>query len=152
MPTTEASPSSQEAFEQDLAEHLQTRKQTERESLTADEIRQGVSFDRLETLAQQLHLRQETLTRVLGISERTLQRRNEQGHLSATESDRFERLMRVYRHALRAFDDDLEDARDWLTSSKSALDGETPIEHLDTEPGTQIVLQMLIVIDQTIPA
>ena len=152
MPTTEASSSSQETFEQNLADHLQTKQHTERTSLTADEIRQGVSFDRLETLARRLHLSQESLTQVLGVSERTLQRRNEQGHLSATESDRFERLLRVYRHALRAFDDNLDDVRDWLTSPKSTLDGETPIEHLDTEPGTQAVLQMLIVIDQTIPA
>lgn len=68
------------------------------------------------------------------------------------DSDRFIRLLRVYRRAMDAFDGDMDDARDWLTSPKRALDGNTPVEHLDTETGTQVVLQMLTVIDQTMPA
>jgi uncharacterized protein (DUF2384 family) len=51
-----------------------------------------------------------------------------------------------------AFDGDMGEARDWLTSPNRTLDGNTPVEHLDTETGTQVVLQMLTVIDQTMPA
>lgn len=153
MPAAEpTSPSSQDAFEQALADHLRERQRTAASALTADEIRQGVPLERLDDLARRLHLTQETLTHVLGVSERTLQRRKETGRLSATESDRFERLLRIHRLALRAFDDNEDEARDWLTTPKRALDDETPVEHLDTEPGTQAVTEMLVVIDQTMPA
>lgn len=153
MPSAEqTSLPSQKAFEQALTDRLNETSQAPGPTLTAEEIRQGVSFQHLEELARRLSLTQETLTHVLGVSERTLQRRKETGRLSASESDRFERLLRIYRLALRAFDDDLEETRDWLTTPKRALDGETPVEHLDTEPGMQTVTEMLIVIDQTIPA
>lgn len=153
MPTAEpTSPLSQDAFEQALADRLGEQQQAAASALTADEIRQGVPFERLEEIARRFRLTQETLTRILGVSERTLQRRKETGRLSATESDRFERLLRIHQLALRAFDDNLEEARDWLTTPKRGLEGETPVEHLDTEPGTQAVTEMLIVIDQTMPA
>lgn len=145
-------PTSQDAFEQALADRLDETLETTGSSLTANEIREGVPFHRLDDLACRLHLTQETLTHILGVSERTLQRRKETGRLNPVESDRFERLLRIYRLTLRAFDDNQDEARDWLTTAKRTLDGETPVEHLDTEPGTQAVMEMLIVIDQTMPA
>jgi putative toxin-antitoxin system antitoxin component (TIGR02293 family) len=153
MPTAEStSPLSQDAFEQALANRLRERQPTTLPALTTDEIRQGVPFERLDDLARRLRLTQATLTHVLGVSERTLQRRKETGRLSATESDRFERLLRIHQLALRAFDDNEDEARDWLTTPKRALDDETPVEHLDTEPGAQAVAEILIVIDQMMPA
>jgi putative toxin-antitoxin system antitoxin component, TIGR02293 family len=150
MPTTKESPS-QDAFEQALEDRLRSTEGTD-SALTSQQIRQGIPFDRLQRLAERLTLTQQTLTRVLGISERTLQRRKEAGRLSPEESDRVERLLRIWRLALRAFDDEEDDARAWLTTPKRALDDETPVEHLDTEPGARAVSEMLIVIDQTIPA
>lgn len=150
MPTTKESPS-QDAFQQALKARLQDRDEAA-PTLTSQEIREGIPFERLQRLAERLALTQETLTRVLGISERTLQRRKETGRLHPEESDRVERLSRVWRLALRAFDDEADDARAWLTTPKRALDDETPVEHLDTEPGVRAVSEMLIVIDQTIPA
>ena len=149
MPTTKESPS-QDAFEQALKARLQDQQTAS--SLTSQEIREGLPFERLQRLAERLALTQETLTRILGISERTLQRRRKSGRLSPEESDRVERLLRIWRLALRAFDDEEDEARAWLTTPKRALDDETPVEHLDTEPGARAVFEMLIVIDQTIPA
>ena len=149
MPTTKESPS-QDAFEQALKARLQDQQTAS--SLTSQEIREGLPFERLQRLAERLALTQETLTRILGISERTLQRRRKSGRLSPEESDRVERLLRIWRLALRAFDDEEDEARAWLTTPKRALDDETPVEHLDTEPGARAVSEMLIVIDQTIPA
>lgn len=150
MPAAEPRKISQEAFEQ----ALENRLNVQRGGLgtTAHEIRRGMPFEQLETITRHLELTQETITRVLGISERTFQRRKESGRLNPAESDRFGRLARVYHLALHAFDDDQEEARHWLTTSKRVLDGETPVEHLDTEPGERTVEQMLIMIDQTIPA
>lgn len=150
MPTTNESPS-QDAFEQSLKDRLHDRGGAD-SALTSQEIRLGIPFEHLQRLAERLALTQETLTRVLGISERTLQRRKESGRLSPEESDRVERLLRIWRLALRAFDDEEEDARAWLTAPKRTLNDETPMEHLDTEPGARTVAEMLIVIDRTIPA
>ena len=150
MATTKESPS-QDAFEQALKDHLHDRDGAD-PALTSREIREGIPFERLQRLAEHLALTQEILTRVLGISERTLQRRKDTGRLNPEESDRVERLLRVWRLALRAFDGEEKDARAWLTSPKRALDGETPVEHLDTAPGARTVAEMLIVIDQTFPA
>ena len=150
MATTKEPPS-QDAFERALEDRLRNQEGAG-STLTSREIREGISFDHLQQLAEDLDLTQETLTRVLGISERTLQRRKDTGRLNLEESDRVERLLRVWRLALRAFDGEEKDARAWLTSPKRALDGETPVEHLDTAPGARTVAEMLIVIDQTFPA
>lgn len=149
MPT--ADETSQDAFDRALKDRLRNQREDET-VLTSREIRRGVSVERLQRLADRLDLTQKTLTRVLGISERTLQRRKDAGRLTPRESDRLERLLRVWRLALRAFDNDENEARAWLTTPKRALDGELPVEHLDTEPGARAVAEMLVVIDQTFPA
>ena len=149
MPATKEAKTSQEAFEAGLAQRLQNRRSS---GLRAEDIREGVPFSRLEAVSGKLGLTQETQARVLGMSMRTLQRRRKSGRLNAAESDRFGRLERLYQRALCAFDDDEEEARYWLTTPKRAFEGETPIEHLDTEPGARAAEEMLIVIDQTIPA
>lgn len=146
MPTGDET--SQDAFRRALKDRLRNQQR----GLTSREIRRGVSIERLQRLADRLDLTQETLTRVLGISERTLQRRKDAGRLNPRESDRVERLLRIWRLALRAFDNDENEARAWLTTPKHALDGESPVEHLDTEPGARAIAEMLVVIDQTIPA
>lgn len=150
-PAEQATTPSQQDFQRALEGHLQAQ-ETRLSTLSESDIRQGVPFEQLETLARTLDLTQETLTHILGTSERTLQRRKREGRLKPAESDRFGRLARVYERALRAFDGDQEEAHYWLTTPKRALGGEPPVEHLDTEPGTQAVLEMLVVIDQTIPA
>lgn len=150
MPTTKEPPS-QDAFEQALEDRLRDQEGAD-STLTSREIREGIPFERLRRFANRLELTQETLTHVLGISERTLQRRKDTGRLNPEESDRVERLLRIWHLALRAFDDEAEDARAWLTTPKRALGDEPPVEHLDTEPGARAVSEMLIVVDQTIPA
>lgn len=147
-----ADETSQDEFERALKDRLRNQQDDTDRGLTSREIRRGVSFERLQRLADRIGLTQETLTRVLGISERTLQRRKEEGRLNPRESDRVERLLRVWRLALRAFDDDEEEARTWLTTPKRTLDDESPVEHIDTEPGARAVTEMLVVIDQTMPA
>lgn len=150
MPT--ADETSQDAFERALKNRLHDQPEDTGRALTSREIRRGIPVERLQRVADRLDLTQETLIRVLGISERTLQRRKDAGRLNSRESDRVERLLRVWRLALRAFDNDEKEARTWLTTSKRALGGESPVEHLDTEPGARTVAEMLVVIDQTIPA
>ncbi len=50
------------------------------------------------------------------------------------ESERTERLARVTSAAEYVFDD-AEDARQWLTKPHPELDGLTPLQAAETEPG-----------------
>lgn len=118
----------------------------------ASAVREGLPYEALESLSQALGLTQEVLTRVLDVSERTLQRRRRSGCLSPSESDRLWRIDYIYRLALEAFDGKTDEARAWLTSPKQAFGGDTPIEHLDTEPGARAVEQMLATIEHMMPA
>jgi putative toxin-antitoxin system antitoxin component (TIGR02293 family) len=57
-------------------------------------------------------------------------------------------LLHVWTRAIDALGTDAA-ARTWLTTPHSLLDGEAPIERLDTEPGLRMVEDMLTVIDET---
>ena len=122
------------------------------ETITAAEVREGLPYETLETISRTLGLTQETLARVLHTSDRTLQRRRRDERLSPVESDRLWRIAHVYRLALEAFDGNTDAARTWLSTPKRVLDGDTPIEHLDTEPGARRVEQILAVIEYSMPA
>ncbi|MEM8548695.1 MAG: antitoxin Xre-like helix-turn-helix domain-containing protein [Pseudomonadota bacterium] len=110
---------------------------------SAREIRQGLAYSALDEVARTLALTQDVLLRVLGISERTLQRRRRNGQLSSAESDRLWRFVHIYQVALPAFENQQADAVAWLTTPNDRLGGDTPVAHLDTEPGMRLVEQML---------
>lgn len=116
------------------------------------DLRRGLSYGELRDAIGPLGLSQDVVTRVLGVSERTLQRRRKSGKLSPSESDRVWRIKRIHSLALSAFDGNEDEAREWLTTPKRTLGGETPIEHLDTEPGLRLVEQMLTGIIYFFPA
>lgn len=120
--------------------------------LQASEVREGLPYEHLDMMAETLGLAPAALSHVLKVSPRTLQRRRKEGQLRPAESDRLWRLMHIYDQALDAFDGRREEARLWLTTPKRTLQGETPVEHLDTEPGLRLVEQMLATIAHTMPA
>ena len=145
-----AEKTSQAAFSQKMADISESAAGLK--AVSSTDVREGLPYEQLESISKRLSLTQETIIRVLDISERTLQRRKRHGRLSASESDRLWRINRVWTLALDAFDEEAEEARAWLTSAKEALEGDTPVEHLDTEPGLRTVEQMLAVIEHSMPA
>ena len=122
------------------------------DALTAgpEDVRQGLPYKTLDAIRHELGLSQDVLTRVLSVSERTLQRRRG-GRLSASESDRLWRILNIHRQTLETFEHQADQARQWLMHPKQALGGDTPVEHLDTEPGERRVEQMLAMIEHTMP-
>ena len=148
--TTAPQKTSQRAFSRKVADVKSQAPGSVAESASA--VREGLPYEALESLSRTLGLSPEVLTRVLGASERTLQRRRRSGHLSPAESDRLWRIDHVYHLAVEAFDGKTGEAQAWLTSPKQALGGDTPIEHLDTEPGARLVEQMLATIEHMMPA
>ena len=119
---------------------------------SASEVRGGLPILHLDDLAATLGLAADDLAQPLGVSTRTLLRRRSAGRLGPAESDRLWRLRDVHRLTLEAFDGRQEEARVWLTTPKRGLSGDTPVQHLDTEPGARLVRQMLATMEHTMPA
>lgn len=150
MSTIRTARPSQADFEEALHERLARQPVGDSPVPDVEEVREGVELDVLDAVRERLGLSQELLERMLSVSVRTLQRRRKGGErLTPAESDRLWRLLHVFQRALEAFDGREEAARTWLTTSKSLLGGETPLDRLDTEPGLREVEDMLTVIDET---
>ena len=116
------------------------------------DVRAGLPYDELRRLAALLDLSQHEMASLLLISERTLARRRREGRFTQSESDRLVRLIRLVRQAADAFDGHVPEAVVWLTTPKTLLAGETPLQHADTEPGLADVRDMLSVIQYNVAA
>ena len=102
-------------------------------------VRKGLPADRLNQIAQLLGVDRPSLLRIVGVSERTIQRK--QGlteRLSPAASDRLSRIDRIYTLAVEVFGD-RERAGQWLKRPSRALANEAPLNLLDTDAGTQRV-------------
>ena len=95
-------------------------------------------------MKESLEVSDQRLSNVVRISQRTVKRRLGEGRFHADESERLVRIARLTERAKKAFEDlEGEGARDWLKSPQFALGGEIPLEYADTEPGAQIVEDLL---------
>lgn len=76
------------------------------------------------------------------IPRRTLYARRQKGTLSREQSDFVVRLARIQAAADEVFGE-RENARGWLREPNGALDGERPLDLLDTEEGGRVVNAVL---------
>jgi putative toxin-antitoxin system antitoxin component (TIGR02293 family) len=105
-------------------------------------VRVGVAAGMYEWLKESLQVSDQRLSRVVRISQRTVKRRIGEGRFHPDESERLVRVARLTERAKEVFAD-LECARDWLKSPQFALGGEIPLQYADTEPGAQVVEDLL---------
>jgi putative toxin-antitoxin system antitoxin component (TIGR02293 family) len=102
-------------------------------------VRKGLPTGKLTQLAQLLAVDRVVLLRILGVSERTIQRKHVLSErLSPAASDRLSRIDRIYTLAVEVFGDD-DKAAQWLKRPSRALANELPLKLLDTDAGTQQV-------------
>jgi putative toxin-antitoxin system antitoxin component (TIGR02293 family) len=105
----------------------------------------------LDDLASQLNVERAALAQILGTSVRTLQRKAEDSdRLGPSASDRLARITRILQLATHVFGEN-DKASLWLTSKSRALDGEIPLQMLDTDIGAQRVQQELRQIEFGMP-
>jgi len=109
------------------------------------EIRRGFSVSVIDKLVLELAIPQQALLQTLSLSSATLTRRRaqKQKRLTPLESDRVYRIATVYRAALELFEGDRKAARDWLNEPAKSLGGNSPLQHLDTEAGTDEVQDLI---------
>ena len=105
-------------------------------------IREGIPAAAVESVLSAVHVSRSELAQALGIPERTLARRKREGVLNSEESSKLLRLARVVSRANEVFDD-AASAFNWLKSPNVALRGNVPLSLLDTDIGTESVLDAL---------
>ena len=105
-------------------------------------LKKGFPVQVFDKLQKQFDVPANTLAAVINIAPRTLTRRKKEGRFHTDESERLLRVARLYDRAVELFGDQ-ESVRHWFKTPKRALDGITPLEFADTEPGAQEVEDLL---------
>ena len=116
----------------------------------ARRVSRGLSTKVLFRIQKGLGLSNGELAEVVGIPVRTLSRRRTQKILSLTESERTLRIARLMERAVEVLGG-AEEGRAWMKRSNYSLNGRTPLEVAMTEPGVEIVRQLLGRIEHGIP-
>ena len=115
-----------------------------RAGAVAARVKAGLPVGEFDALRELLDLTVERLAGKIGVSTATLSRRRHSGQpLDAGRSDRLLRFARLFRLAVELHDGDEAAARAWLNKPARALDGETPLDHADTEAGAREVEQLI---------
>jgi putative toxin-antitoxin system antitoxin component (TIGR02293 family) len=95
-----------------------------------ERIRQGLPYETVESLVAATAISPPLLPRLLGVTERTLQRRQTQKVLKKAESDRLVRLAKLFERTAKVLGDS-EEAKAWLHHPNITLGNKTPIEMMD---------------------
>jgi putative toxin-antitoxin system antitoxin component (TIGR02293 family) len=109
-------------------------------------IRGGIRRSLFTKMARHIGMPQNGLARTLKLNERTLRNRSARQRLTQAESERSFRVARVCARAIRALGSD-ESARKWIVAPIKSLGDRRPIDFLETDVGTQEVLNVLNAIE-----
>lgn len=116
----------------------------------ACKVAEGLPTYALERVREKLSVSRKEFSDIIQISERTMSRRAKERSLPVDESERVYRLSRLMELAVRVLGSE-DDARDWMKESNVALGDATPLAFLRTEPGAELVEQVLGRIEHGIP-
>jgi len=101
------------------------------------------SYERVQQTSDSYHLDRASVREILGISESTQFRYEKKNPLLKPNlADRWARFERVLRQAEELFENQNETQR-WLSTPKTALSDQTPLEALATDAGSRQVEQIL---------
>jgi len=107
-----------------------------------ERIRRGLPYRSLESVRERLRLSVREAASVLHMPPRTLARRRQTRKLDGDESDRLYRIARVAAQAFAVFGAE-DKAATWLRRPNRALNGELPIDLLDTDVGARQIEDIL---------
>lgn len=121
-----------------------------RTSTAIEEIRSGYSVKRFDNLVKSLNVTATDLAQLARISHATMHRRKIKGKFSPEESDKIYRIEKLYKTALDVLETD-ENVRTWLKTKLPIFGGKTPLEYVDTLPGSEEVEKVLRRMEHGIP-
>jgi putative toxin-antitoxin system antitoxin component (TIGR02293 family) len=101
-----------------------------REDDLIKQIHQGLPYKTVENLMAATAISLVVLRQLLGVTERTLQRRQAQKVLTKAESNRIVRLAKLFERTAKVLGD-REEAKAWLHHPNTTLGNKTPIEMMD---------------------
>jgi putative toxin-antitoxin system antitoxin component (TIGR02293 family) len=107
------------------------------------QIEAGFSFQTLLKLESHTGVNLSVLASLIGIPERTLARRKSTGKLAPEESERLLRISSIFEKAVELFDGEIEEAVNWLTTPKKALNNQQPLIYSRTELGAREVENLM---------
>ncbi len=107
-----------------------------------ERIKRGLPYRSLESVRERLRLSVPEAASVLHMPLRTLARRRQTRKLGGDESDRLYRIARVAAQAFAVFGAE-DKAATWLRRPNRALNGELPIDLLDTDVGARQIEDIL---------
>jgi len=110
----------------------------------------GLSIKAVRALQERMSFTNKEVSRLISISESTLQRRlNAQSTLSVEEGEKAIHVATIIAKGIAAFDDE-DDFREWIHINNPALNNLKPIELLDSSIGREQILNLLNRIEHTI--
>ncbi len=113
--------------------------------------RKGIKVASLRNIEKKLGLKRKELASYIHKDPVTIKRTYDSKKLIPSDwTDRIIALARVYVYAVEVFEDE-EEALLWLKYENPALEGNTPIELLDTSIGVNMVMNLLGRIEHGIP-
>lgn len=104
--------------------------------------RKGVSKKALVSLVKQISLTIQEVASIMHISERTLQRYTPATLIKTEHAEKAIELARLYQRGTEVFGT-LDNFNDWMKTPNYTLNGETPLNLLDTSIGFELILQTL---------
>jgi len=112
--------------------------------------RRGLPVSAVDALIETGRLSLSEIDRIV-LPRKTLSHRRTLGALTSDQSDRLIRVARIIAAAEDTFGS-TEKARRWLRRPTTALDGEAPLELLDTSEGSRQVERLILRIDHGLGA
>lgn len=116
-----------------------------------DMVRRGLPRRAVDEVADRLALSRREMARILGLSERTLQRQQPDARLSAGASERLLQLVLLYERGEDVFED-IEKFKRWMRRPLRVLYDKAPLDWLDTAIGFRMVEDELIRIEDFVIA
>lgn len=115
-------------------------KHPERNDQLVDIGPRSVPWSAVNAFSKRLGIEPAVLLKLIGITERTGLRRKAEGYLKPDEADRLLRIGRVLEEATRVFGEESR-AAGWLSDPSPIFYDSPPLQYLDSDGGTQAVMQ-----------
>ncbi len=107
------------------------------------EIERGLPYRRVEKLIKELDETDARVAHLVQIAPRTLARRKQEGTLKSDESERVDRIDRIFRLAVDLFEGDKTEAVKWLKEPNRGLANRPPLDFSRTEIGAREVENLI---------